>query len=247
MKVITLKPGDSISFGGVNIKIPPKKKRWPIITMVIMVAIAACVVISSQAVAFANQPVSNENKVVSATVEKDAEPVITQEVKSEEIVQREEQNKLEIESESEPESEAKSEPETEEVSEISENETEAIVPVEASGEYIGQCRITAYCACVKCCGSWANNRPLDDNGNPIVIGAAGEELVNAVSVAGRWPFGTKLKIDGFDTTFIVQDRTAQSIQERYNGQVVDIYISDHDACYDFLEGYPEWADVYIVD
>ena len=36
-------------------------------------------------------------------------------------------------------------------------------------------RVTAYCACEKCCGEWAKNRP-----NGVVYGAAGIELVAGV-------------------------------------------------------------------
>lgn len=106
----------------------------------------------------------------------------------------------------------------------------------------GNCRITAYCACEKCCGKWAKNRP-----NGIVYGAAGEELISGVSVACSLPFGTKLKIDGFDQTFVVHDRTSNWVQEKYGGMTVDIYIDSHEGCYEFMEGIPDWADVYIVE
>lgn len=106
----------------------------------------------------------------------------------------------------------------------------------------GNCRITAYCACEKCCGQWANNRP-----NGIVYGASGDELISEISVACNLPFGTKLKIDGFDQTFIVHDRTANWVQEKYDGMTIDIYIDSHEGCYEFMEGMPDWANVYIVE
>lgn len=111
----------------------------------------------------------------------------------------------------------------------------------------GSCRITAFCACSVCCGEWANNRPLDENGNPIVYGASGKELTPGVSVACSLPYGTKLEIDGLPGTYVVEDRTAEWIQDKYNGMTVDIYMPTHEACYELLAGKPEWMDVYITE
>lgn len=111
----------------------------------------------------------------------------------------------------------------------------------------GSCRITAYCSCETCCGAWAKDRPLDADGNPIVYGASGEALTPGVSVACSLPYGTELEIDGLPGTYIVQDRTAEWIQDKYNGMTVDIYMDNHEACYDLLAGMPEWMDVYVVE
>lgn len=111
----------------------------------------------------------------------------------------------------------------------------------------GSCRITAYCACEICCGEWAKDRPLDENGNPIVYGASGQVLTPGVSVACSLPFGTKIEIDGLPGTYIVEDRTAEWVQDKYNGMTVDIYMDSHEACYKLLAGCPEWMDVYIVE
>lgn len=111
----------------------------------------------------------------------------------------------------------------------------------------GSCRITAFCACSVCCGEWANNRPLDENGNPIVYGASGKELTPGVSVACSLPYGTKLEIDGLPGTYVVEDRTAEWIQDKYNGMTVDIYMDSHEACYELLAWKPEWMDVYILE
>ena len=120
-------------------------------------------------------------------------------------------------------------------------------PAKPERRYHGSCRITAYCACSVCCGEWANNRPLDEDGDPIVYGAGGEELIPGVSVACSLPYGTKLKIDGLPGTYIVQDRTAEWVQDKYAGMTVDIYMDSHEACYELLSGMPEWMDVYIVE
>lgn len=111
----------------------------------------------------------------------------------------------------------------------------------------GSCRITAYCPCEICCGEWAKDRPLDENGNPIVYGASGQVLSPGVSVACSLPYGTEVQIDGMPGTYIVEDRTAEWIQDKYNGMTVDIYMDSHEACYDLLSGKPEWMDVYVVE
>ena len=111
----------------------------------------------------------------------------------------------------------------------------------------GSCRITAYCPCEICCGEWAENRPTDAEGNPIVYGASGNVLTPGVSVACSLPYGTEIQIDGLPGTYIVEDRTAEWIQDKYNGMTVDIYMDSHEACYELLAGKPEWMDVYVVE
>lgn len=111
----------------------------------------------------------------------------------------------------------------------------------------GSCRITAYCPCEICCGEWAKDRPVDENGNTIVYGASGQVLTPGVSVACSLPYGTKIQIDGLPGTYIVEDRTAEWIQDKYNGMTVDIYMDSHEACYELLAGKPEWMDVYILE
>lgn len=88
-------------------------------------------------------------------------------------------------------------------------------------------RVTAYCACEKCCGQWALNRPLDEEGNPIVYGAAGEVLTTGVSVASPLPFGTEIELDGYGTV-VVQDRTAKWVVEKYGENIIDIYFDSHE-------------------
>ena len=142
----------------------------------------------------------------------------------------------------------------EEQKEPEEQTMEAVVIQNAAPEtetpelrYHGLCRITAYCSCQQCCGEWANARPVDEEGNPIVYGSSGIELTPGVSVACSLPYGTEIMIDGLPGTYIVEDRTAEWVQDKYNCMTVDIYMDDHQACYDLLAGMPEWMDVYIVE
>ena len=93
--------------------------------------------------------------------------------------------------------------------------------------YLGEFRVTAYCSCEICCGQWAENRP-----DGIVYGASGEELVAGVSCASPLPFGTVLEIEGAGT-YIVQDRTASWVVDKYGENIVDIYFDDHQAALEF--------------
>ena len=99
-------------------------------------------------------------------------------------------------------------------------------------------RVTAYCPCEKCCGKWAKNRPLDENGEPIVVGAAGVELVSGYTVAGTLPFGTKVELEGIGVVE-VQDRFAKWIVDKYGENIIDIYMTDHKAAWNFGEQYIE--------
>lgn len=105
---------------------------------------------------------------------------------------------------------------------------EPVVEVTTTTTY----RVTAYCACEKCCGKWALNRPVDENGNEIVKGAAGVKLVDGYTVASPLPFGTKINLEGYGVVE-VQDRTAKWIVEKHGENVIDIYFNDHDAAWDF--------------
>ena len=110
--------------------------------------------------------------------------------------------------------------------------------VEAEPESLGEFRVTAYCACEKCCGKWALNRPLDENGEPIVYGASGEKLVAGYSVASPLEFGTKIELDELGVVE-VQDRTAQWVVDEFGIFIVDLYMTDHEEAWNFGEKYLE--------
>lgn len=115
--------------------------------------------------------------------------------------------------ESEPEPEVKWEPDPE----------STITPEpEPEPEWVTY-RITAYCSCEICCGEWAKNRP-----NGIVYGAAGVPLQVGVSCASPLPFGTVVEIEGLGT-YVVQDRMAQWVIDKYGEALLDIYFEDHQA------------------
>lgn len=94
---------------------------------------------------------------------------------------------------------------------------------------IGEFKLTAYCSCKKCCGKWANNRPVDENGNEIVYGACSVPLEQGVSIAvdpDVIPLGSTVYIDGIP--YVAHD-TGGAIK----GNRIDIYFASHKDAVDF--------------
>ena len=133
--------------------------------------------------------------------------------------------------------------EASEPTEITEEESiieEPIIeePVEPKLISLGEFKLTAYCSCQKCCGKWALNRPLDENGNEIVYGASGERLFASTSIAvdpSVIPLGTEVIING--NTYIAHD-TGSAVK----GNVIDIYFDSHEEAWNFGLQY---AEVFI--
>lgn len=92
--------------------------------------------------------------------------------------------------------------------------------------YLGNYKLTAYCACEICCDMYAYNRPLDENGNPIVFTASG-----TIAQEGRTigvnpmviPYGAKVYIEG--QGFFVAEDTGAGIETNH----IDIYMGSHQA------------------
>lgn len=88
---------------------------------------------------------------------------------------------------------------------------------------LGEYRITAYCACVKCCGKWSAEHPSRKGTNYIqktasgTIPKAGRTIAADTSVL---PFGTVVIIDGHE--YIVEDRGSA-----IRGNSIDIYFDSH--------------------
>lgn len=95
---------------------------------------------------------------------------------------------------------------------------------------------TAYCACEKCCGTWAENRP-----DGIVYTASGAVAQEGVTIAADWdvlPAGTVVYIDGLGER-VVQDRGGA-----VKGNAVDVYFEDHDEALVFGR---QTVRLYIVE
>lgn len=106
-------------------------------------------------------------------------------------------------------------------------------------EYIGEFKITAYCPCEKCCGKWAKNRPVNENGKEIIYTASGQVAQPNMTVGvdtSVIPFGTRLLIDGNE--YIAQD-TGSKVKDN----VIDIYFETHEQAVEFGCKY---KDVYIL-
>ena len=106
----------------------------------------------------------------------------------------------------------------------------AVEPVEAEPvaeptlRSLGEYRLTAYCPCEKCCGPYAADRPVDDFGNELVIGASGTLLEAGKSIAVDptiIPYGTKVVINGHE--YIAQDCGGA-----IKGNRIDIYFENHE-------------------
>ena len=105
---------------------------------------------------------------------------------------------------------------------------------------LGEFLVSAYCSCYICCEEYAFDRPIDENGNEIVIGAAQEILTPEYSVAVDTrviPFGTKLYFNGNE--YLAQDRGGAIKEHR-----IDLYFNDHQ---DALEWGMQYHEVFVLE
>lgn len=122
---------------------------------------------------------------------------------------------------------------TEEMSAMPCNMVEA--PTEESKQFVslGVFRLTAYCSCHKCCGKWAENRPLDSNGKEIVYGASGNRLYSYYSIAvdpSVIPYGSIVLINGYEY---------EAMDTGVTGNCIDVYFDSHEEACQFGEQYKE--------
>lgn len=88
---------------------------------------------------------------------------------------------------------------------------------------LGEYTVTHYCSCSICCGAWAENRPIDDNGQEIVLTASGAkaEVGKTIAVDPEIiPWGTTVIING-------HEYTAQDSGSAVQGNHIDIYCGSH--------------------
>lgn len=123
--------------------------------------------------------------------------------------------------------------ETENIETIIEHESER------NEKYIGSFLLTAYCPCEKCCGKYAENRPIDENGNKIVYGATGQRLYQGISIAvdpSVISYGSKVLINGKE--YVAHDCGGKIIGNR-----IDVFFENHDDAKQFGT---QTHDVYIL-
>lgn len=104
---------------------------------------------------------------------------------------------------------------------------------------LGSFKLTAYCSCEICCGKWANNRPLDENGNEIVYGSIGERLKEGYSIA------VDPSVIAYNSKVIINNKVyeAQDCGGAIKGNRIDVYFSSHE---DALEFGVEYAEVFLL-
>lgn len=105
---------------------------------------------------------------------------------------------------------------------------------------LGEYKLTAYCSCYKCCDEWALNRPLDENGNEIVIGASGAVLEPGKSIAvdsSVIPYGSVVSING-------KEYIAHDCGGAIKGNRIDVYFNDHKEA---LEFGVQYAEVFTLE
>lgn len=98
------------------------------------------------------------------------------------------------------------------------------IPEQSKRVSLGEFKLTAYCSCRKCCDFWSNGRPLDENGNDIVIGASGERLCQGVSIAVDptvISYDSKVYIDG-------KEYIAHDCGGAIKGNRIDMYFENHE-------------------
>ena len=100
---------------------------------------------------------------------------------------------------------------------------------------LGRFKLTAYCGCRKCCGKYADNRPVDENGNVIVTGSIGVRLEAGISIAVDprvIPYHTEVVING-------HTYTAHDTGGNIKGNRIDVYFDNHEDAWDFGTQYAE--------
>lgn len=132
-------------------------------------------------------------------------------------------------------------PEVEEEQELVELDVaEPEEPQKPKIKSLGEFVLTAYCSCEKCCGKWALDRPLDENGEQIVYGASGARLIEGISVAvdpDVIPYGTELYING--NLYIAHDCGGA-----IKGNRLDVYFATHEEAWNFGK---QTAEVFILE
>lgn len=92
---------------------------------------------------------------------------------------------------------------------------------------LGKFKITHYCACEKCCGKWALNRP-----DGVVKTASGADAKAGRTIAvdtSIIPFGTEVVVrydDGSEAVYVAED-TGSAVM----GKHIDVYMDDHTAAW----------------
>jgi cell wall-associated NlpC family hydrolase len=104
---------------------------------------------------------------------------------------------------------------------------------------LGQWRLTAYCNCPICCGSWSGGPTASG-----VMPTAGKTIAIAASTMSRLglKFGDRIYINGH--IYTLEDNGGSEMARSNNGLCIDIYVGKHSDCYN--AAYNGMAEAYLV-
>lgn len=218
-------------------------KRLMILALVLVIGVAAIIWFAS----FMHKNATNQHDTHDETVGLDT-PAATEPVNTPVVTNKPDERPIETAEPNEDEADAK----TQEVGaqqmdvsdEATENEDENVQytygDIDVHVAY--DVRLTAYCGCEICCGSYALNRPIDEYGNPIVYTATGAVARQGVTVAvdpSFIPHGSYVYIQdpwsGVWNEYIATDTSPVTWH-------VDIYYDNHTGALN--SGYGGWGTVY---
>ena len=109
---------------------------------------------------------------------------------------------------------------------VAEETVQALKAEEYEFVYLGNFKLTAYCSCEICCEGYATNRPMDENGNPIVYTASGTIAREGRTIGvnpNTIPYGTQVYISGLGW------RTAEDTGGGISTKHIDVYMGSHEA------------------
>lgn len=110
---------------------------------------------------------------------------------------------------------------------------------------LGTYKITMYCSCPKCCGQWSYNRPTNENGEEIIKGAAGRELIPDYSV------GVDPDIIPYGSFLLINDKLyrADDTGNIKGKKIIDVYAGqDHQEAWNKAAAMDsQYATVYLVE
>jgi len=92
-------------------------------------------------------------------------------------------------------------------------------PMAASIEYLGEFKITAYCACEKCCGKWS--------GLKLPNGLYPEQGRTCAADLSVLPRGTKIEIEGLG------ERIVEDTGSAVKGNHIDVFFDSHEEALQF--------------
>lgn len=170
------------------------------------------------------------NSVPTEVLEKTIiEKDVVEETKPEEKVAAPNKEVVETTKKPEVSSKEKTEKEVKEEVEQRQENSQEVQTTQSDKTNLGTFKLTAYCACSKCCGKWAGGNTASGT-----TPTQGRTVAVDTSVI---PFGTKLVING--NTYVAED-TGSAIK----GNKIDVFFNNHQEALNFGVQY---AEVFVYN